>query len=106
MVWKTVSFYRRRVYTKWSLVANYIARSVLESVVLLLSLMMRYPATFCKVAIFCPIPLVFYGNMAWKAVSFRRRIEMDARGVFYRSFGDGVGGVVVFLDDEVFNYFL
>ena len=28
--------------------------------------------------------------------------EMDARGVLYRSFGAGVGGVVVFLDDEVF----
>ena len=28
--------------------------------------------------------------------------EMVARGVLYRVFGAGVGGVVVFLDDEVF----
>ena len=32
--------------------------------------------------------------------------EMVARGELYRSFGVGVGGVVVVLDDEVSSYFL
>ena len=84
MVWESISFRQRRINSIWMFVTSYNSRSVLESVVLLFSLMMRYSASFCRVAIFMSVSFnFFYVNVVENCIVSPKKsiFEMVPRGV-------------------------